>query len=46
MDDTKPKPEQPAEPVDEDAAENDVEAQQRREALVDLLTQIELHGQI
>lgn len=45
MDDTEPKPDQPAEPVDEDAAEDEAAVQHRRDALADFLGQIELPGQ-
>ena len=47
--DAEPKPDEPAEPVDEptavDPAEDDAAVQHRREALADFLSQIELPGQ-
>lgn len=44
--DTEQQPEQPDEPVEPGPVEEDVEARQRREALADLLEQIELHGRL
>jgi hypothetical protein len=44
--DVEPKPDEPAEPVDEGAPQEDAETQHRREALADLLEQIELHGDL
>jgi len=43
--DAEPKPDEPAEPVDETPVEEDAETRHRREALADFLAQIELPGQ-